>query len=234
MRVEENKFGEPTPLTKAREKEYRERSSRSDAQPPAQPMPDIAGILAKLKGQTKATQQAQVQLPPVAPTPAAIDLQKLLGSFSNSSNSQQQMPPYYIGQQQSVAPNINLATPFVNPAQQNSVPQPYQPQPNLAPALPVQIDLEKILAQVNGLSQPAPQAPSAPGFGFPQNPNTLPVDNDRKRQFEGNDQDDYGKGKKIRGEPGKEKKPYYVKTLPCRFFQEGKCRKGDECTFIHE
>ena len=22
--------------------------------------------------------------------------------------------------------------------------------------------------------------------------------------------------------------------LPCKFWQEGKCRKGDECTYLHE
>ena len=222
MRVEENKFGEPSPLTKQRESEYRAGPSHPPAQPGTQPMPDLSAILARI---TKPQQQAQVQPQQPNPAPALASIQAVIAQFSNSSNTQQQAPQY---------PNPNLAAAFAKPTQPNPVHQQYQPQPNPGP-VQGQVDLQAILAQINGAPQMAPQAPPMQGFGYAQNPNTMPLDNDRKRQFDNNDQDEYGKGKKMRGEVGKEKKPFYgVKTLPCRFFQEGKCRKGDECTFIHE
>lgn len=55
-------------------------------------------------------------------------------------------------------------------------------------------------------------------------------ENDRKRQY---DQDDteYGRKRAKGGGTGKEL-PY--KTKLCRYFKEGKCRRGDDCSYLHE
>ena len=65
-------------------------------------------------------------------------------------------------------------------------------------------------------------------FPYTPNPNPFGMNEDRKRQLE-SDESDYGR-KKARGG-----KPFTgVPRLPCKFWQEGKCRKGDDCTFLHE
>jgi len=44
-----------------------------------------------------------------------------------------------------------------------------------------------------------------------------------------------GKGKKWKKGKGQGQGQGGQKfTLPCRFWQEGKCLKGDECTYRHE
>lgn len=232
MRVEESKFGEPLPSTKTRESEYRARNSYAPVISAAQPAGDISAILARMNGQHKGHQAPLQPQPPAAPAPALTGLQAILAQFSGNNSGQQQNSQFQAGQQQAAAPGFNLAATLANMAPTQ---QPYQAQPNPGTSQPGHVDLQAILAQINGTQQRASQAPAMQGFAFDQTSNSYPADNDRKRQFDGNEPDDYGKGKKMRGEIGKEKRPFYgQKTLPCKYFQEGKCRKGDECTFLHE
>jgi hypothetical protein len=49
----------------------------------------------------------------------------------------------------------------------------------------------------------------------------------RQREETGNNDRGQGKKHKNRGE-----RPH--KVLPCKFFQMGKCSKGDNCTYVHD
>ena len=90
-------------------------------------------------------------------------------------------------------------------------------------------DLTAILARITG--QAANATPPIPTFGY--NGGAMQQDTDRKRPFEENDQDEFGMRKKSRGPaPQVDQNKFF--QLPCRFWKEGKCKKGSECTYRHE
>ena len=181
-------------------------------------------------------QQAQAMPPaPVsqagqtAPGGQGIDLQKILAIV----NAQQQM------QQQQQQPQQ---------LQQPAIPQP--------PAQGQGPNLASILAQFtnpNGGQTQQPQSQySQQGYGqqHGQQPRqSYHEDPARKRNYDGfgggrggyDGPDDGGTSEsnshkrfRINGDPNKPKKHPKAGLVPCRYWKEGKCIKGDDCTFRHD
>jgi len=147
-------------------------------------------------------------------------------------------------------------------AQAAQVPQPppqpqqqYQP-PMFNPGVPDHTNLSAMLANMGQFGMPP-----APNYQYPyqQNPAQYPQDDmDRKRYREGDYDDRDGDAnkrqkhsKKGRSQSGRPVSLFTVVgvkcsrtdlsanspqqfVVQCRFWKEGACKKGDDCTFLHE
>lgn len=105
-------------------------------------------------------------------------------------------------------------------------------------------NLAAILSQLNGQSGAAGASNLAIHGQFPfYNPNfnvqglsqmqqpEITHENEERRRWRDGDEDDSGsQGRKWGGKKGKEK--HY--TLPCKYWKQGKCMKGSNCTYKHE
>jgi len=146
--------------------------------------------------------------------PAAVnpDIQAILQSLQQSAGPQVQPQPQALSM-----PNFNaIASAPPAPAMAAVQPPPASSQP--------QIDLAAIMAQITGGQQGgAPQFGGAPAAaaaapmlgGFPPAQAEESADRPRWR--------DHG-----------EKNHRNYKTKVCKYWQEGRCMKGDGCTYLHE
>jgi hypothetical protein len=143
-------------------------------------------------------------------------------------------------------PQPTAAAPPVQPQAQQSMynyqQQPYQqPQQQAANARPNgEPDITAILAalQTNNTPQAAPAAAPQP-FQFPANfPMPFAAQVDQYQQQQPAQQQQQQQQQQAGGNGnGKEKprpeNPWY-KTKACKYWQEGKCKKGESCSYLHE
>ncbi|WEW60221.1 hypothetical protein PRK78_005706 [Emydomyces testavorans] len=175
---------------------------------PLSNLPDLEKIFNQFRdpNQTPSVQQTS-QLPQAAPASAAqgLDWQKLLNVMTLQKHMQQ-------------APSFPQVQATQGP------------------------DLAAVLAQLSnpGTQQGQPQQMNEP-FGFGQQ-SSAPYENPERKRYresggwQDGDDGDYGGNKRPRanGDSGKPKKHPKAGLVPCRYWKEGKCLKGAECTFRHD
>ncbi|KAK3112768.1 hypothetical protein LTR53_010607 [Teratosphaeriaceae sp. CCFEE 6253] len=147
------------------------------------------------------------QQPPPAPVPGSLDISKLLASLGPSIQQPQPQPPPMMGY------------PGMAPA---PAPPMHQYQPPPPPPLGQTIDLSAILAAIGSQQQQAP--PMAPGGYGP-----VGYQPQMGQPTMGGGQFDVGNDA---WQHAREQRNY--KTKVCKYWQEGKCQKGQACTYLHE
>ncbi|KIY02647.1 uncharacterized protein Z520_01112 [Fonsecaea multimorphosa CBS 102226] len=208
-------FGEPGEKTRQREKEYLARQVRT------QPATDLAAQI-----QAMSAPQMSQQQPGAIP----LELQRalsMLGRSSQPTTAPQAAPGANVDLQ------AILQTVLGNQSQgQNQHPQ----YPAASQAATLGPNLGALWASMQQGAQAGTSTNALP-LGLAGNPNPYVANLDDASRKHGrsdsNDNDnDYGrKGgiKKKKGEP----KPYLYKTQSCSFWEQGKCLKGDACTYRH-
>lgn len=208
--------------------------------------------------QRKAGHSPQFALPNAAPAQVpGFDLSKL----SNFLSAQQHAPP--IPQQQQPPPPLsnNILSNLLASLSQNNANKPTAAPPALPPQfvppppMPTQIpqapppgqpDLAAILAQITGSQQPAAQQPppmtgynytpapasSAPNMMSYQAPGVY--ENPERKQWRENGGAGGGDDAFTAKKDSKRTNTPNYKTRTCKYWLEGRCQKGDDCTYKHE
>ena len=203
------------------------------------PTTDINALLKILGGQQQPQIPQQTQQPigsfAPLPMPQNSGLESIFAQFKTP-------------QPQAVVPQASMVDPSYQSVidifkQQQQQPQ-YQPAPvyQPPPTVPQQTaDLSALLAQFSQQTSNPQQT------GYNYQPNYY-NENDRKRPFddsENQSSEQYGESKRSKAKKVSQiqiKRAYShanavqftgVPRVPCKFWQEGKCRKGSECTFLH-
>ena len=173
-------------------------------QPPAQAQP--AFDLSKWTTNYQQQQQPQMGQPPAQhpPTGQNIDITSILANLQSIVPQAQQQQPQ--------APSM------MNFGAQLQQPPHSAPQPN------GQVDLSAILAAM-GQQGAAQQAPQMGGYGGAAGAPPMTGFMPQMQQQAGGGIDRW----RDQGEKNK-----FFKTKVCRYWQEGRCMKGDGCTYLHE
>ncbi|EXJ59786.1 hypothetical protein A1O7_03933 [Cladophialophora yegresii CBS 114405] len=221
----ETPFGEPTELTREREKAHQARQVRTV--PQSSSTIDLNALAQAMAAQQRPQQQ------PAGLTP---ELQRALGMFAQPA----QPSPV---PQAAPAQGVNLQAilqSVLGQQMQGQTQQPVYPAAatttSTETAPYAQNNLSALLASMQQGTQGA-SAANALSLGMGGNPNPFPggvEDSSRKHGRSDSDgiDDEYGR----KGGNKKKKadaKPYNYKTQTCTFWQQGKCLKGDSCTYRH-
>ncbi|PYH48619.1 uncharacterized protein BP01DRAFT_371548 [Aspergillus saccharolyticus JOP 1030-1] len=236
-------FGELPDHVKARQSRYFA-AMKPQAPPAPTPAPatngqapfDISNLLKIIQSapqQPKSTPPPQVQ-PSTAPM---SDLERTFSMFRQAQpqpTSQPpilQMPQFPAAPQPAAGQGIDLQNILAIMNAQKQM-QPAVTAPQVPPAQPaIAPNLAAIFSQISGQNQPnAGNAPQQPGHF---------EDPERKRLresggYDGADDDRYGYSKRNKYNNDLGKKHPKAGSVPCRYWQSGKCRKGDECTYRHD
>lgn len=228
----ETPFGEPGEKTRQREKEYLARQSRALAVKNA--MPTRTDLAAQIQALSSAH----------APQQSGVISAELQRALSMLGQQNQATPP----PQAAPAANVNFQALLQSVQQvtqqlqgQNQPPQFQAPAPS--PAVPT--NLSALLASMQPNSQG--QAAALPTLGASNPAPFLGTGDDASRKHartDSNDNDpDYGRkggnkkkkggGSAGAGGGGDQSRPYNYKTQTCSFWEQGKCLKGDTCTYRH-
>ena len=214
----ETPFGEPPETVRRREQEYQARQVR----PTPQPSLDLNALAQSMAAPQRPQQQTTGMTP---------ELQRALDRFN------QPVPPVPTPQV-AVAPTVDLQAILQSVLGQQKPSQPQQLQyPAASEATTYAPNINALLASIQQGAQVASSTNALP-LGASGNPNPFPGtldDPSRKHgrtDSNGNDEEYGRKGgnKKKKADAGK---PYNYKTQICSFWQQGKCLKGDSCTYLH-
>ncbi|KIW88872.1 uncharacterized protein Z519_10356 [Cladophialophora bantiana CBS 173.52] len=214
----ETPFGEPDEKTRQREKEYLARQGRT------QPAIDLAAQMQALSA-SQTSQQQPGAIPP--------ELQRALSMFGrpNQLNQPSTTP------QAAPSSNVTLQALLQTVLGQQSQGQNQQPQyPAASQPSALGPNLGALLASMQQGTQAATPANTLPlSMGGNPNPYIGNFDDTSRKhgRSDSNDNDnDHGRKGGTKKKKG-DSKPYLYKTQTCTFWEQGKCLKGDSCTYRH-
>ncbi|KAH5025427.1 hypothetical protein HBI82_185200 [Parastagonospora nodorum] len=211
-------------------------SQSSQAQVPAPvAIPDLSSLenIFKQFALPAATQPPAMSQPapvpqttyaPPMPMASNVDLQSILSALKVPAAPQVQAPPQYPSQAPAAqfpppSMDFNAIMSAISASAGNGT---LPPPPPGFPPFPLPFAMP-------------PQQMDSAAYQLQQQPQYTPQDYNtqtnggikRQREETGNNDRGQGKKHKNRGE-----RPH--KVLPCKFFQMGKCSKGDNCTYVHD